>query len=226
MGCSREDRYIYNQENQLKTPSDNFIGFAFHEVKWSEVAQSCPTLCDPMDCSLPGSSVHGIFQARVLEWIAISFSRGSARPRDRTQVSCMVDRRFTIWATREVLAFHSHIYFKELEKICLFCILFIYCSVSLSEVPNFLLIPFFCLYNFFLLEKVFWRQILFISSCVLSHFSCVAHQAPLSMGFSRQKYWSGLPFPSPGDLPNPRIKPVSPALQVDSLPLRQQGSPN
>ena len=48
----------------------------------SEVAQSCPTLCDPMDCSLPGSSVHGIFQATVLEWIAISFSRGSSQPRD------------------------------------------------------------------------------------------------------------------------------------------------
>ena len=47
-----------------------------------EVAQSCPTLCDPMDCSLSGSSVHGIFQARVLEWIAISFSRGSSQPRN------------------------------------------------------------------------------------------------------------------------------------------------
>ena len=47
----------------------------------SEVAQSCSTLCDPMDCSLPGSSVHGIFQAIVLEWIAISFSRGSSQPR-------------------------------------------------------------------------------------------------------------------------------------------------
>ena len=46
----------------------------------SEVAQSCPTLCDPIDCSLPGSSVHGIFQAIVLEWIAISFSRGSSQP--------------------------------------------------------------------------------------------------------------------------------------------------
>ena len=48
----------------------------------SEVAQSCPTLCDPIDCSLPGSSVHEIFQAIVLEWIAISFSRGSSQPRD------------------------------------------------------------------------------------------------------------------------------------------------
>ena len=48
----------------------------------SEVAQSCPTLCDTMYCNLPGSSVHGIFQARVLEWVAISFSRGSSQPRD------------------------------------------------------------------------------------------------------------------------------------------------
>ena len=55
----------------------------------SEVAQSCPTLCDPMDCSLRGSSVHGIFQARVLEWVSISFSRGSSQPRDRTRVSCI-----------------------------------------------------------------------------------------------------------------------------------------
>ena len=62
----------------------------------SEVAQSCPTLCDPMDCSPPGSSVHGIFQVRVLEWVAISFSRGSSQLRDQTQVSRIVGRRFTI----------------------------------------------------------------------------------------------------------------------------------
>ena len=53
-----------------------------------------------------------------------------------------------------------------------------------------------------------------------------AHQAPLSMRFSRQGYWSGLPFPSPGDLPNPGIKPRSPALQADSLPLSYKGSPD
>ena len=62
----------------------------------SEVAQSCTTLCDPMDCSLPGSSVHGIFQAIVLEWIAISFSRGSSQPRVQTQLFRIVDRRFTV----------------------------------------------------------------------------------------------------------------------------------
>ena len=53
----------------------------------SEVAQSRQTLCDTMGCSLPGSSVHGILQARVLEWGATSFSRGSSQPRDRTRVS-------------------------------------------------------------------------------------------------------------------------------------------
>ena len=63
-----------------------------------EVAQSCPTLCDLVDCSLPGSSVHGIFQARVLEWAATSFSRRSSPPRDRTRVSRIVGRRFTVWA--------------------------------------------------------------------------------------------------------------------------------
>ena len=47
----------------------------------SEVAQLCPTFCNPKDCSLPGSSVHGIFQARILEWVAISFSKGSSQPR-------------------------------------------------------------------------------------------------------------------------------------------------
>ena len=52
------------------------------------VAQSCPTLCDPMDCSPPGPSVHGILQARILEWVAMPSSRGSSRPKDQTLVSC------------------------------------------------------------------------------------------------------------------------------------------
>ena len=69
---------------------------------------------------------------------------------------------------------------------------------------------------------------------MLSHFSCVwlfatlwtiGCQAPLSMGFSWQKYWSGSPCPSPGNLPNPRIEPSSPALQADSLPTEPPGNP-
>ena len=70
----------------------------------SEVAQSCPTLCDPMDCSLPGSSVHGIFQARVLEWVVISFSSRSSQPRDQTWVSHIAGRWYNLWATTEVLS--------------------------------------------------------------------------------------------------------------------------
>ena len=62
------------------------------------VAQLGTTLCDSMDCSLPGSSVHGILQARTLEWVAIYFSRGFSRLRDQTQVSCTAGRFFSIWA--------------------------------------------------------------------------------------------------------------------------------
>ena len=51
--------------------------------------QSCPTLCDPVDCTLPGLSVHGILQARILEWVAISFSRGSSQPRNQNCISCI-----------------------------------------------------------------------------------------------------------------------------------------
>ena len=82
----------------IKPPPGSYI-FKY-SVSESEVAQSCPTLWDPMDCSLSGS-VHGIFQARVLEWIAISFSRGSSQPRNWTWVSRTAGRRFTVWATRE-----------------------------------------------------------------------------------------------------------------------------
>ena len=68
--------------------------------------QWCLTLCNPMDCSPPGSSVHGILQTRILEWVAMPFSRGSSRPRDQTHVSyvsCIADSFFTVWAIREAL---------------------------------------------------------------------------------------------------------------------------
>ena len=68
------------------------------------VTQLCLSLCDPMDCSLPGSlCVHGILQARILEWIVISFSSGSSRPRDWTWVSCIAGSFFIIWAMKEAL---------------------------------------------------------------------------------------------------------------------------
>ena len=78
-----------------KTTLEGVISFD----KWpryAEVTQLCLTLGDPVDCSLPGFSVYGIFQARILEWGAISFSRGSSQPRDQIQVSHNASRRFTL----------------------------------------------------------------------------------------------------------------------------------
>ena len=68
--------------------------------KFSLAAHSCPTLCDPMDCSLPDSSVHGIFQARILEWRTISSFRASSQSRDRTHISCVSCRFFTTSTTK------------------------------------------------------------------------------------------------------------------------------
>ena len=79
-----------------------YQGFLFSlnlesEVKWKTL--SCVWLCNPMDCSLLGSSGHGILQARIVEWVTFPFSRGSSQPRDRTQVSQIAGGFFTIWAT-------------------------------------------------------------------------------------------------------------------------------
>ena len=65
--------------------------------------RSCPTLCYSMDCSPPDSSVHGILQVRILEWVAIPFSRGSSWTKDQILVSCIAGRFFMVWATREAL---------------------------------------------------------------------------------------------------------------------------
>ena len=87
------------------------------EVKWSEFAPSCLTLWDPLDYSPPGSSICGIFLARILEWVAISFSRGSSLPRDWNRVSCIVGRCFTIWATREVSWNHKEALYHWLNSM-------------------------------------------------------------------------------------------------------------
>ena len=123
--------------------------------------------CDLMDCSPPGSSVHGIFQARILEWVAIPFSRGSSQRRDQTLISYIGRQILYHWATGE-----AHIYIGTKVYVC---------------------------------------------ACMLSRFShvlfatlwSIACQALLSMGFSRQEYWSGLPCPPPRDLRDPGIKLLS-----------------
>ena len=138
-----------------------------------------------MDGRLPGSSVRGNFQARVLEWGAISFSRGSSWARDRTHVSCIVGRCFTIWATREVPSSQG----------------------GGKDKP-----PFICpLQSLKVKVKLLSCVWLFVTPWI------VAYQVLPSMGFSRQEYWSGLPLPSPGDLPDPVIEPGSPTLQADAF---------
>ena len=74
-----------------------------------KVTQLCPALCETIDCSPPVYSVHGIFQARILEWFAMLSSRGSFQPRDRTQVSCIAGRFYIVWATRDAHTFPGEI---------------------------------------------------------------------------------------------------------------------
>ena len=93
-----------NQNHDTVVPRLYFLHWESVKVQCASacvralVAQLSPTLCDPMDCSPPGFSVRGILQARVLEWIAIPFSIGTSQPRDRTLVSCITGRSFTVWA--------------------------------------------------------------------------------------------------------------------------------
>ena len=159
-----------------------------------------------MDCSLPGSSVLGIFLARILEWVAISFSRGSSWPRDRTHVSCVfciAGGFFTCWAIREALIIiisHNSVH-GELGQgpvgLAYFCCPF---SVASSFAT--------------ICTRVASAGIIGLTDLAFS-------KAPPSMGFPRQEYWRGLPCPPSGDLPYSGIKsasPISSALQADSLP--------
>ena len=93
----------------VSNPTQSFLlGYFYRIAKWVSVAQSCPTLWDPMDYT-----VHGILQARILEWVAVPFSRESSQPRDQTQVSRIACGFFTSWAIREAL---------QNSKACVFCV--------------------------------------------------------------------------------------------------------
>ena len=81
--------------------------WAFMSHLHAKSLRLCPTLCNPMECSLPSSSIHGILQARILEWVVMPSSRGSSQPRDQTQVSHITGRFFTSWATREAQEYWS-----------------------------------------------------------------------------------------------------------------------
>ena len=172
-----------------------------------KIAQSCPTLCNPVDYT-----IHGILQARILEWVAFPFSRGSSQPRDWNQVSHIASRFFTSWATREAQSGHGLIHI--IQKV--------------AQPRS---------YSMRTEAEPWGREEIGGTACLLSHFSrvwlsvtlwSVACQAPLSMEFSRREYWSGLQFPPRGDLPQPSIQLVSsasPAWQVISLSTEPPGKP-
>ena len=95
-----------NNKKKQKEPQCSYLGIGLNiDCVRVCVCYSCLTLCDPMDCSPPGSSFYGILQAWILEWVAMPFSRGSSPLRDWTYVSCIAGGFLTIWATREVQNF-------------------------------------------------------------------------------------------------------------------------
>ena len=154
----------------------------------------------PHECSLSGFSVHGVLQARILERIAIPFSRGSSQLRDRAMVSCITGRFFTIWTTENSHIISCRTYkvsAKSLQSFPTLCDL-IDGSPPGSPIPGILRA-----------RTLEWVAISFSNAWkwkakvkLLSHVWLVAtpwtaaHQVPASMGFSRQKYWSGMPLPS------------------------------
>ena len=101
MGVKLQNQHIVDSNWDSQHYLDR-IDCTWTKWKWKWSHSVLSDSLDPVDCSLSGSLVHGIFQARVLEWVAICFSRGSSRPRDWTQVSRIVGRCFTIWATRGI----------------------------------------------------------------------------------------------------------------------------
>ena len=153
------------------------------------VSQSCLTLCNPVNCSPPDSSVHAILWAKMLKWVVIPFSRGSSWPRDQTQVSCISGRFFTIWDTREAQ--------KEGDRSPWLIVL---ARSSLTYNPR----------------TGLSLRLWYVCSAAQSYptlckpLDCTP-TGSLFMVFFRQEYWNGLPFPPPGDLPSSGIEPVSPA---------------
>ena len=156
------------------------------------VSQSCPTLCDPMDCSPPGSSVYEIRQARILEWVAITFSRGIFLTQGLNLGLLHCSTFFIVWATREAAAAKS-------LQLCPTLCDPIDGSPPGSPVPGILqartlewvTISFSNAWKWKVKVKSLSRVQLFETPWT------AAYRAPPSTGFSRQEYWSGVPVPSP-----------------------------
>ena len=106
---------------QMSSPARKLCSYVCIMYSIVLLAQLCLTLCDPKDCSLPGYSVYGILQARILEWAAIHFSRGSSQPRDQTWVSWIAGRLFIVWAIEKPhILIRVHIYTNSanIDSIC------------------------------------------------------------------------------------------------------------
>ena len=163
------------------------------------VAQSCPTLCDRMDWNPPGSFVHGISQARILEWIAIFFSRGSCQPRDQTSVSCIAGGFFTDWATRKT---PDAIWDSSQKPAC--------------HIP----------YNDPRALTCLKLEVLVPQSCpALCDFMDCSSPGFSVHGILQARILAWVVVPPPGNPPDPGIKPRTPTLQVDFLPSEPPGKP-
>ena len=194
-------------------------------------SQSCLTLCTPMNCSPPGSSVHVISQARTLEWVAISFFRGPSQPKDWTRV----------FHCSQILYHQSHqgnpglngapclLYSPKFicwSSNCKYIKMWPYLEIGLLQEQ---------------LVRLRWGHAgagwasnpiccAVLIRSVISNF-LQFHGLQLSRllcpwGFSRKEYWTGLPCLPPGDLPNPGTEPRSPTVQADPLLSEPPGKPN
>ena len=196
--------YVYTESwreghRELSTPLYSASSEDSHRLRACVCAHSCSTLCDPMDCSPPGSSVHGIFQARILEQVAISYSRGSSWPRDGSNLhllsSCIGRQILYLFATWEALIQTAAA--KSLQS----------CPTLLDPIDG--SPPGFPVPGILQARTLEWVAISFSNAwkwkVKVKSFSRIrllatpwtaAYQAPLSTGFSRQEYWSGVPLPS------------------------------
>ena len=160
-----------------------------------KVVQSCPTLYDPMDCSPPGSSVYGILQGRILEWVTISFSRGCSRQRDQTQLSCITGDFFTVWVISYSLFGNPA---KSLQSCLTLCDPI---DGSPPGSPVLGILQARILKWFAISFSNAWKWKVKVKSLsrvqLIAMPQTAAYQAPPSMGFARQEYWSGVPLPSP-----------------------------
>ena len=142
------------------------------------VAKPCQTLCNPMVCSPPGSSVHGISQARILEWVTISFSRGSSRPRDWTCISCIGKQILYHWATWEAHRSAKLLLSYIKYHLCMMFLSSLFCSIARLSIPA--QIPHHFLFRCFKISFAIQR------ACLITLFSSGVLTIPSPLLFSYQ----------------------------------------